>query len=112
MKDDKEKPNLSLIPPEVLPYIAKVFMFGAAKYGENNWRKDINNTSYGRTYSSIQRHLNSFWTGEDIDPESGMEHIDHAITQLMILKMQTLETTNKEMDNRYKKDVKLKVKGL
>jgi len=103
MKFDQGKAPLHLIPPEVLMSMAQVLGFGAAKYGENNWRDDVNNTTYGRTYSSLQRHLNSFWSGEDFDPESGLPHIDHALTQLLILKMQTLETTNPEMDNRYKR---------
>jgi len=101
MKYDEGKPPLHLIPPEVLTSVAQVFGFGASKYGENNWRKDVSKTSYGRTYSSIQRHLNSFWCGEDIDPESNMSHLDHAITQLMILKIQTLE--GPEMDDRFSK---------
>jgi len=99
MKYDKGKPPIHLVPPECIIGAANVFGFGAAKYGENNWRYDVSNTSYGRTYSSIQRHLNAFWSGEDIDPESGLPHIDHAITQLMILKMQTIE--GPEMDDRY-----------
>lgn len=103
MKYDNGKAPIHLIPPEVLVSMAHVLSFGAAKYGENNWRQDVNNTSYGRTYSSLQRHLLSFWSGEDNDPESGLPHLDHAITQLMILKMQTLETTNPEMDNRFKR---------
>lgn len=103
MKYDNNKAPLHLIPPEVLPSIANVFKYGAEKYSANNWRKDIDVTTWGRTYSSLQRHLNSFWSGEDVDPESGLQHIDHALTQLIILKMQTLETTNSEMDDRFKK---------
>jgi len=104
MKYDKGKPKMHLIPPEALESMAIVLGFGAEKYGENNWRKDINNTSFGRTYSSLQRHLNAFWSGEDFDPESGLPHLDHALTQLMILKMQTLECTNQDMDDRFKKE--------
>lgn len=99
MKYDEGKPPIHLVPAECIVAAANVFGFGAEKYGENNWRHDVGNTSFGRTYSSIQRHLNSFWSGEDIDPESGLHHIDHAISQLMILKMQTLE--GPEMDDRF-----------
>lgn len=101
MKYDKNKPQLCLIPPEALIEIAEIFGFGAEKYGMNNWRDDGGNTKFSRTYSSIQRHLNAFWMGEDNDPESGKNHLAHAITQLIILRIHQLE--HPEMDDRYKK---------
>ena len=104
MKYDSDKPKLHLIPAEVLTSVAEVLTFGAQKYGDHNWRHDVDNTSYGRTYSSALRHLNAFWSNEDIDPESGLHHIDHAITQLMILKIQTIE--GPEMDDRFKPESK------
>lgn len=93
---------MHLIPADVLTSVAEVFTFGAQKYGDNNWRHDVDTTSYGRTYSSTLRHLNAFWSGEDIDSESGLHHIDHAITQLMILKIQTIEGPSQ--DDRFKKE--------
>lgn len=101
MKYDSGKAPIHLVPTECIVSAAEVFGFGAKKYGENNWRKDIDNTSYGRTYSSLQRHLMSWFAGEEQDPESNLLHLDHALTQLMILKMQTLENTNPKMDDRY-----------
>lgn len=99
MKYDSNKPPLHLIPSEILVEISEIFAFGAEKYGENNWRDDGGSTGFGRTYSSIQRHLNSFWQGEDIDPESGKSHLIHALTQLIILRMHQRE--HPEMDDRY-----------
>lgn len=99
MKFDNDKPKIHLVPPEAIIEAAKVFGFGAEKYGENNWRDDGGSTGYGRTYSSIQRHLNTFWQGEDIDPESGKSHLVHALTQLIILRIHQLE--HPEMDDRY-----------
>ena len=101
MKKDIGKAPIHLVPVETIVSAATVFGFGAEKYGEWNWRDDVNTTSYGRTYSSLQRHLMAWYSGEDTDPESGLPHLDHALSQLMILKVQTLETTNTEMDNRY-----------
>ena len=102
MKYDEEKPPLALIPPECLIEIAKVFGMGAKKYGTHNWRYDVGDTSYSRTYSSIQRHLQAFWQGEDDDPESGESHLAHAATQIMILMIQTKE--GPEMDDRWAKE--------
>ena len=45
----------------------------------------------GSKAPSVLRHLCQWWGGEDIDPESGLHHIDHALTQLMILRIQTME---------------------
>jgi hypothetical protein len=102
MKYDNGKAPLALIPPEALLQIAEVLGFGAAKYGENNWRMDGDNTKWSRTYSSAQRHLNAFWSGEDLDPESGLPHLSHAITQLIILMVHGSDS-HVNMDDRYKK---------
>mgnify|MGYP001074572079 CR=1 FL=1 len=102
MKYDNDKAPLALIPSETLTQIAHVFGFGAKKYAVNNWRKDADSTEWSRTYSSIQRHLNSFWQGEDIDPDSGLSHLAHAATQIMILMIQQEE--GKNMDDRYNKN--------
>lgn len=91
MKYDQNKPPLGLIPPEALFEIAKVFDFGAEKYGVNNWRADGASTSWLRTYSSIQRHMNAWMMGEDIDPESGENHLAHATTQLIILMVHQID---------------------
>ena len=99
MKYDQGKPDFSLIPPECLDEIADIFGFGVQKYGKNNWRVDGSNTDWSRTYSSIQRHLNAFWQGEDLDPESSKRHLAHACTQLMILMVHTKE--HKDTDDRW-----------
>jgi hypothetical protein len=104
MKYDEGKPQLGLIPPEALIEIAQVLGFGAAKYGVNNWRDDGNKSPWTRTYSSIQRHLNAWHSGEDLDPESGKSHLAHATTQLIILMIHQME--HPECDDRYKKDKK------
>lgn len=100
MKYDEGKERINLVPTDVIKASARVFAFGADKYGENNWRDDIPTTEWVRTYNSIQRHLMSWLEREDTDPESGLPHLDHALTQLMILKMQTLYGPD-AMDNRY-----------
>ena len=99
MKFDNDKPKIHLVPPEAIIEAAKVFGFGAEKYGVNNWRIDGDSTSWIRTYSSVQRHLNAWHGGEDIDPESGMSHLAHAATQIMILMTHAIE--HPEVDDRY-----------
>lgn len=100
-KHDQGKSPIHLIPTKCIDDAARVFGFGAQKYGENNWRQDLNNMPYSRHYSSIQRHLMAWFSGEEIDPESGLHHINHALTQLMILKT-TVDFADKEkVDDRY-----------
>lgn len=101
MKYDNKKPPIALIPSEVIEDVSKVFGFGKNKYGYNNWRKDAKKFGWDRHYSSIQRHLNAFWKGEDLDPESGLHHLLHAISQTMMFYIITKE--GKNMDNRFKK---------
>lgn len=100
MKLDKDKPNLSLVPPEVIIEMANVLDFGAKKYEPNNWRRDP--AEFSRSYASIQRHLTAFWMGEDLDPESEKLHLSHALTQVAILIMNYYE--HPEFDDRYRKD--------
>ena len=100
-KHDQGKPPIHLIPTKVLSDAAYVFGFGASKYGENNWRNDLDNMPYSRHYGSIQRHMLAWFSGEDIDPESGLPHLDHALTQLMILKTTTDYANTEEVDDRY-----------
>lgn len=99
MKYDNEKPAMALIPPEFIEEVAKVFGMGAKKYGLWNWRNDAHNTEHSRTYSSIQRHLNAYWRGEDCDPESGLSHLAHAASQICILMIHSQDAP--EMDDRY-----------
>lgn len=101
MKFDDEKPKLQLIPTHALNEAARVFSFGASKYGENNWRSDISKYPWTRHYGSIMRHLTAWNDGEDLDPESGLSHLSHAMTQMMILLQVVKEAP--QCDNRFRK---------
>lgn len=75
LKYDGDKLRYDLVPPEALEEIVKILTFGAQKYTDRNWEKGIN---YGRVYGALMRHLQAFWRGEDVDPESGLSHLSHA----------------------------------
>jgi hypothetical protein len=109
MKYDNGKTDLSLIPVEALVEVADVLGFGAKKYGRDNHRLDGHKTEWSRTYASIQRHLNDFWAGEDIDPESGQKHLTHAITQCIILLTQ-INDGHANMDDRFATRIKNETK--
>ena len=75
-RDDNGKPPIHLIPPDVILRLARVYQYGAKKYAPRNWEKGMD---WSRMYDSAMRHLLAFWNGEDLDPESGLPHIDHAL---------------------------------
>lgn len=96
-KHDDGKPSIALLPPEAIIEVAKVFTFGAAKYDEHNWRKGF---KYVRVASAILRHIFAWLGGEDLDKESGISHLAHAVAGLMFLI--SFQKTNSGVDDRYK----------
>lgn len=79
---DTGKPKFSLIPPYPHQQIAKVLTMGAEKYEDRNWEKGM---KWTRCIDSLERHLNAFKSGEDLDPESNLEHMAHLAVNAMFL---------------------------
>ncbi len=99
MKWDSDKEPLAWIPAECVQGIAKVLAYGAAKYEKDNWRRGIPMSRY---ISAALRHINAWNSGEDLDPESGLPHIDHAMCGLMFV--QWYIKHRPECDDRYRDD--------
>lgn len=74
MKYDSNKPRMDLLDAKALEGLATVLTFGAEKYAAHNWRKGISNS---RLVAALLRHIFAIQRGEEIDPESGLPHIDH-----------------------------------
>lgn len=82
-KNDSEKPRWSLVPFKGMLPVVLVLMYGAQKYGDNNWLKVDN---YEERYlNAAMRHLAARFSGETVDPESGLPHTAHAICSLLFL---------------------------
>lgn len=81
-KFDGGKLKYELIPIEALREIVKVYTFGANKYGDRNWEQGMD---WGRMYGAAQRHLNEYAGRNDVDSESGLYHLAHAATCIMML---------------------------
>lgn len=62
--------------------VSRVLAYGAKKYEANNWRKGF---QWTRLIGSTLRHLYAFARGEDVDPETGLPHIDHVMCNVMFL---------------------------
>ena len=82
VKFDQNKRRVDLVPTEAINALADILTAGAAKYGEHNWRKGMD---WSRVYGAAQRHMLAFWGGDDIDEESGMPHLWHALTNIAFL---------------------------
>lgn len=77
-KDTIDKPNLSLVPQQILYDIAEVREYGNKKYsngGINNW-KDVPVEDYiNALYRHLTKMINSGFNSKD--SESGIEHYKH-----------------------------------
>lgn len=98
-KYDDGKVRMELLSPKAIAELAKVLTFGASKYEANNWRNGI---AWTRVIGAVKRHLNAFEDGVNVDEESGLSHLAHAMCGLMFLL--EFEQTHKELDDRYKKE--------
>lgn len=83
-KFDGDKLRMDLVPVEAIQAMARSFSYGAKKYGANNW-KIGGGLEYSRLYAAAMRHLTSWYNGEDLDPESGLSHLDHCMACLAML---------------------------
>lgn len=83
-KYDSGKSRPDLIPGEVLLSIGDVLAYGAKKYAPNNWQRP--GTSVNRYHAAALRHIAAWDAGEEIDNESGLHHIDHALCCLIFMK--------------------------
>lgn len=91
----------SLIPPLPLAEIARVYGYGARKYKPGNWLKGY---PYSWSLDAMQRHIEAFRRGEEIDPESGLSHLAHASFHCMGL--MHFSMTNTGTDDRIFKESK------
>lgn len=81
-KHDDGKPPISMIPRVAIEQEAQVLLFGAKKYGRDNWKKGM---APHRLYDAALRHILAYADGETTDPESGLPHLAHARCNLGFL---------------------------
>lgn len=77
-------PMFSVLPMRVLGGLALALLEGARKYGRHNYR--LSGVRASVYVDALGRHIAAWWEGEDIDPESGLSHIDKAIATLVVLR--------------------------
>jgi hypothetical protein len=82
-KFDGGKLQYGLLPPLALAETVKVLTFGAEKYEPDNWK--FVPDSKRRYFDAMERHIWAYKMGEQLDPESGIHHLAHAMCCLMFL---------------------------
>ena len=82
-KFDGGKLQYGLLPPLALKEIVEILTFGAEKYESDNWIHVPD--SKRRYFDAAQRHIWAWKQGEQNDPETGKNHIAHALCCLMFL---------------------------
>lgn len=99
--------RFDLIPAAPLTALARHYGVGAQKYterdesgdvvhdGADNWRLGYD---WRLSFAACQRHLWQFWSGEDIDAETGSSHLIAAIWHLFAITEFT--ETHPEYDTR------------
>lgn len=98
-KLDMGKPQVDLVPKELIYGAAYGYMYGLVKYERFNWLDG--GISRGRRIASVMRHIIEYSNGADIDPESGVSHLYLAASSLGMLI--TDHEANEGEDNRRKK---------
>ena len=69
-------------PLESIEGVLKVLMYGAKKYAPGNYLKG---QPWTAPFNSMMRHIAAWQRGEELDGESGLPHLDHAMCNLMFL---------------------------
>ena len=93
-----DKMPLHLFPSTATIYGALALLEGALKYGRSNWR--VAGVRASIYYDAANRHLDKWFEGEIIDPDSGLPHLAHAIACIAIL-IDATEANNLKDDRMY-----------
>lgn len=77
------KAPTSTVPTSVTYAIGLGLLEGARKYGRHNYRVV---GVLGSVYTdAAKRHIDAWWEGENLDPDSGLSHIAKAMSSLAVL---------------------------
>jgi hypothetical protein len=95
-KKDDGKERMDLLSSVAIGELARVLTFGCKKYSPNNWRLGI---AWSRVIGAVLRHIFAWMRGQTYDPETGINHLAHAMCGIMFLL--EYEETHKELDDRY-----------
>lgn len=101
-KADNGKPTYELLPFELLADVNKVLEHGKNKYGLLNWQRK-ESFKYSRCYNALLRHMFAWWRGQDLDNDTNISHLAHAMCNLLFLMWH--DKNNPESDDRPKENI-------
>jgi len=84
VKLDQGKVPMGHIPLFLLEDVARVFEYGARKYAPQGWRQKGTKADVIRYIGACLRHLRDYQKGYELDHESGLPHLAHAIASLLM----------------------------
>ena len=86
LRFDDEKDKFSCIPLKLIRGAArilyKVTIRKTNPYPMWNWAAGM---LWSKPYDCLMRHMDDWYCGEDIDPDTGESHLDHALCNLLFL---------------------------
>ena len=88
LKGDADKLRYDLLPLDALEQVTRVLTHGAEKYSPWNWAQGF---AWSRLTAASLRHIFAFMRGQDLDPETGISHLAHAICCLAFLLSHTIQ---------------------
>jgi hypothetical protein len=74
--------QFAALDPRAITELAKVAGFGAQKYSQHNFLRGYD---WSLSANAASRHFLAWLGGEDVDPESGLSHLAHAMWNLHTL---------------------------
>lgn len=92
------------VPMTVVWELGVAMLEGARKYGRHNYR--VAGVRASVYIDAAKGHLDAWWEGEDIDPDSQLSHITKAIASLVVMRDAMIQ--KKFVDDRPPKTVEFK----
>ena len=81
VKNDESKADWSLVDLSTVEQMAMVLTYGSKKYSRHNYDK----VEPHRYLAALMRHITLWQDGNQLDDETGLHHLAHAMTNLHIL---------------------------
>jgi hypothetical protein len=92
LRYNDKKLRLDLVPPSLERAVATVLQQACERevnpYPERNWERGM---PWSKVEASLQRHLNAWRSGQDLDPETSLPHVWHLACNVAFL-IEYLET--------------------
>ena len=83
IKHDQGKLRWDLLPLRPVKLAVEVMTKNLDKYGEDNWQRI--DRPVDRFYAALMRHITAWRMGENLDPETNLPHLAHALVCVLFL---------------------------